>query len=254
MMVREDEQGLTMFHRAATDLNWDIIREADETLVSEKDFLLDASLDKTSKGNGDTPLIIACMKMRKDCLQETNDRAFITNLLKYKIDVNKCNHRSLWTALHWASQKGDDDTVEALLKKGASPALPDCRGNFPMDLAGYFGHLKIVKLLVNKSLELIKVKAQTQKQELTLGTTSIPGKNDLKIQKMNAEGIESLFSFETTFLASSFFASRMLFWASLIQDIEFSTVQFILANLSAYPEAPMSLKQNQTALHAVTVK
>lgn len=178
-----------MFHRAATDLNWDIIRETEETLPSEKIFLLDASLDKTSKGNGDTPLIIACMQMRKDCLQEKNDRAFITNLLKYNIDVNKCNHRSLWTALHWASQKGDINTVEALLKKGASPALPDSRGYFPMDLAGYFGHFKIVKLLVNKSLELIKVRAETQKLELQRKITSIPGINDPQIQKMNAHGI-----------------------------------------------------------------
>ena len=71
---------------------------------------------------------------------------------------------------------------------------------------------------------------------------------------MNAHGIESLLAFETTFLASSFFASKMLFWASLIEEIEFSTVQSILTDLTAYPEAPMSFKQNQTSFHAVTAK
>jgi ankyrin repeat protein len=34
--------------------------------------------------------------------------------------------------------------VIELLKKFASPALPDERGYFPMDLAGKFGHKEIV--------------------------------------------------------------------------------------------------------------
>lgn len=44
----------------------------------------------------------------------------------------------------------------------------------------------------------------------------------------------------------------MLFWAAFFKEIEQSTVEAILADLEAYPEAPMALKQNQTALHAVT--
>jgi ankyrin repeat protein len=162
---REDDQGQSMFHRAATDHNWDIIEEVYEPCKEEEKRWIDEFLNKTSHTNGDTPLIIACMSWRKGGEAETQAKAFINNLLNKNVDVNKCNHHTLWTALHWASFHGDFETVTELLKRGASPAMPDNHGYFPMDLAGRFGHNKIVKLLIKKSLELTndysnKLKAQ----------------------------------------------------------------------------------------------
>ncbi len=82
------------------------------------------------------------------------------------MQVNKCNTNSLWTALHWASHHGDQYTVIELLKNNASPALPDERGYFPMDLAGKFGHREIVEKLISHSLELIKKNSDEQTQKL----------------------------------------------------------------------------------------
>jgi len=56
--------------------------------------------------------------------------------------------------------------------------------------------------------------------------------------------IENLMQFERTFLASSFFASKMLFWAAMIPEIEDEIVSEILRDHPAYPEAPMYLKDN----------
>ena len=53
-----------MAHRAATDLNWDIIKETAEVFTQERLPRLMKVLNKTSRANGDTPLILACMNLR----------------------------------------------------------------------------------------------------------------------------------------------------------------------------------------------
>lgn len=59
----------------------------------------------------------------------------------------------MWTALHWIAYHGDVEVTKLLLDHGASPALPDRRGYFPIDIAGYFGHKEVVKLLINDCLK-----------------------------------------------------------------------------------------------------
>jgi ankyrin repeat protein len=110
------------------------------------------------------------MNWRRTKDEENEANIFINNLLKQKIEINKCNIHTLWTALHWASFHGDLDTVIELLNNGASPALPDQNGCFPMDLAGNFGHDEIAKLLINKSLELIDDYSDKFKRRLSTST------------------------------------------------------------------------------------
>ena len=87
----------------------------------------------------------------------------------FDVDTNIANSYSLWTAIHWASVYGDHEIVKMLLSKGASPCLPDARGYFPIDLAGYFGHVDTVKLLIEKTLEKFESLHQeiTKKADLT---------------------------------------------------------------------------------------
>lgn len=102
---------------------------------------------------GDTPLNLACMKWRqgsKKCVK------FVQSLLDNIKETNFANKKSLWTALHWIAYHGDVEVTKLLLEHGASPALPDRRGYFPVDIAGYFGHKDVVKLLINDYLKKFK--------------------------------------------------------------------------------------------------
>jgi len=56
--------------------------------------------------------------------------------------------------------------VIELLINNSSPALPDERGYFPMDLAGEFGHKEIIEKLISQSLELIRKNSDEQMQKL----------------------------------------------------------------------------------------
>ena len=56
--------------------------------------------------------------------------------------------------------------------------------------------------------------------------------------------------FEDTFLASSYFATKLLFWSCFYANIECATVQKILKDTAAYPEAGDVLMMSQTSFHA----
>ncbi|MFN7098583.1 MAG: ankyrin repeat domain-containing protein, partial [Gammaproteobacteria bacterium] len=59
-----------------------------------------------------------------------------------------------WTALHFATYKGDSEMVKLLLDKGVSPDEKTNNGRTALQMASYNGYLDIVKLLLGKSVSL----------------------------------------------------------------------------------------------------
>jgi hypothetical protein len=62
-----------------------------------------------------------------------------------------------------------------------------------------------------------------------------------------------VFQFRHEFLLSSFFATKLLFWASLEQSVEIETVEKILTEMEAYPEGCLPFMFKQTPLHAAAL-
>jgi ankyrin repeat protein len=104
---------------------------------------------------GDTPLGVAASSWQESLSQECSE--FIEDALNEGMDPNIPNRFTLWTPLHWAAHYGDLNIVDMLLDKNACVALPDQRGDFPVDVAGFFCRKEIVKKLIDISLERIQV-------------------------------------------------------------------------------------------------
>ncbi|KAF9179190.1 Ankyrin repeat domain-containing protein 40 [Haplosporangium sp. Z 11] len=51
------------------------------------------------------------------------------------VDINAQNNMNGWTALHWASHRGHEPVVRALLMRGASKDVKNNKGQIPEDLA-----------------------------------------------------------------------------------------------------------------------
>lgn len=107
-----------------------------------------------SEDFGDSPLTLGSLHWSQSSQQREQSLKFIEYCLRNGADPNIANNHTLWGPLHWAAYYGDEKIVEALLKGGASPALPSCKGIFPIDIAGSFGHTKVVKQLLDESVSL----------------------------------------------------------------------------------------------------
>ena len=76
------------------------------------------------------------------------DLEAVTDLLRRGADVN-ASHGDGMTALHWASERGDLEIVEALLFAGAFPDAATRNGEYsPLHLAAKAGHGQIVRTLL----------------------------------------------------------------------------------------------------------
>mmetsp|Transcript_26142 Transcript_26142/g.57142 ORF Transcript_26142/g.57142 Transcript_26142/m.57142 type:complete len:215 (+) Transcript_26142:65-709(+) len=62
-------------------------------------------------------------------------------------DVNQRDRLSR-TALHWASEMGHLEAVEALLDYGCDPKLADCNGRTAIHYAAREGHVEVLKTLM----------------------------------------------------------------------------------------------------------
>jgi hypothetical protein len=54
-------------------------------------------------------------------------------------------------------------------------------------------------------------------------------------------------------MLSSFYATKLLYWASIEQSVELETVEKILNEMEAYPEGCLSFMFKQTPLHAAAL-
>lgn len=61
------------------------------------------------------------------------------------LEINEAGH----TTLYWAVRKGFEDLVELLLQKTNPENLEDLTGNTMLHIAAYYGHPKIIELLLN---------------------------------------------------------------------------------------------------------
>lgn len=68
----------------------------------------------------------------------------VKQFVRAGVDVNSSNRMNGWTALHWASHRGQYNVVEYLLQNGADPSLVNTKGETPAQLAT---HPKVCDLL-----------------------------------------------------------------------------------------------------------
>jgi len=110
----------------------------EEELAEVACLLLDAGCDpdliSQSYGEEDfTPLLYAAYH------NHTEVALVLTQCDKKKVDVNYQGGNDLWTALHWAADKGNVEMVQLLVDAGADPFVQSFRGELPFDRAGNEG-------------------------------------------------------------------------------------------------------------------
>ncbi|KAI7858775.1 ankyrin repeat-containing domain protein [Circinella umbellata] len=75
---------------------------------------------------------------REETLREVaalgNTRA-VQHFAKSGVNLNSQNKMNGWTALHWASHRGQEDVVRVLLQNGADPNIKTNKGQTALDLA-----------------------------------------------------------------------------------------------------------------------
>lgn len=91
-----------------------------------------------------TPLTLAATNELPDIVSE---------LLKYKIDVNKPNGDG-WTALKYAAKSGELDMIKQLIKAGASVDQADNDGWTPLMNACNEGHDDVIKFLIKSGAKV----------------------------------------------------------------------------------------------------
>lgn len=91
-----------------------------------------------------TPLTLAAINELQDVVSE---------LLKYKIDVNKPNGDG-WTALKYAAKSGELDMAKQLIKAGASVDQADNDGWTPLMNACNEGHDDVIKFLIKSGAKV----------------------------------------------------------------------------------------------------
>ena len=89
---------------------------------------------------------------------KNNDINRVNSILNNgKANIN-AKDRDGWTALIWASCKGDLEIVKLLVENGADIDAKDNEGWSALMEASYEGHLKVVKYLVEKGIDRVNVK------------------------------------------------------------------------------------------------
>ena len=89
---------------------------------------------------------------------KNNDINRVNSILNNgKANIN-AKDRDGWTALIWASCKGDLEITKLLVENGADIDAKDNEGWSALMEASYEGHLKVVKYLVEKGIDRVNVK------------------------------------------------------------------------------------------------
>lgn len=129
-----NQVGMTALHIAAGRGNPEMVA-----------FLLEQGLDPNSQDAfGRSPLFTAILHPLR------GTPAIIDLLLAAKADPCVTENTGGRDAFHAAVLSGNLTAVEAMLKTGADPNVPDLRGVTPLQLARRYGHLKIADLLASK--------------------------------------------------------------------------------------------------------
>ena len=87
-------------------------------------------LSMAAAGAGADPKLAIAVK--------TGDKAAVENLLQQRVDVNAPETDGT-TALHWAVNRDDLETIDLLLAAGANPRLANRYGVTPLNLAATNG-------------------------------------------------------------------------------------------------------------------
>lgn len=156
---------MTMYQRAAHEFSKEIFEEAKEIFPNSSPYDVKQWADsgKDSKeSQGVTPLLIAS-STRDEHILELREQ-FITYLIKDCHADVKCMHSvTKWTPLHWIARYGDIELCKLMLENHGDAFTPDNKGYFPIDYAGYFQHEKMVKVLVEHSIEEYKKSVERYK-------------------------------------------------------------------------------------------
>ena len=70
--------------------------------------------------------------------------------------VDSMSLETQWTPAHWAARHGDTTTMHLICEKDGKIYLPDKQGVFPIDIAGFFGHMTTLKVLIEHSIAKFK--------------------------------------------------------------------------------------------------
>lgn len=218
-LLQVDASGRTVLHRAAIEQNYQLVEELC-SYAEEKGLYGEYINQKDRFGN--TPVLLSCVL---DAAGMQPRFKTIEPLLRKGADIHVRNPRTLWTPLTWCCYYGDIVTVRKLLELGARPYLPDSSGRYPLDLAGRKGHKVIVHLLIDNLMKEI------QTYDANLENDNYRAREDLK------------------YVRTPLLRCNVLYW-SCYYSVGISKIRSQLACLDTYPEFPIAIESDRSAIHA----
>lgn len=252
----------TIIHKCSLDQNLKILKMLFENLKnhSEPGEYMENVREITRMQDlyGNNALALACIyNLEKG---ENVKTKCIRFLLKCQSDPNVRNKETGFTPLHWAARYSETKIVKMLCMAGAVAYLPDQNGYSPLDYAGKFGSDEVKLFLIEKLYALAKDKMNEyrsikvgSKVAQLLDTIELPlnaNKRASSDPSSIAEESNTIFKKEE-FLVSPIFRSSIVYWSCTLseKDMPWHVLKDMIDELDAYPECPMRIDKDRTALH-----
>jgi hypothetical protein len=145
---RLNRHGMNWIQRAAGAHYWQGICAVLDFIQKDGLALVTGLTNQLDK-DGNNALVHASIKEANEGRLET-----IKALCRYEAGFkNVRGSSSGWTIGHWLAYNGDLESLMMLENNGMCCFLPDKKGNFPIDIAGFRGHDKVVSFLIKAFLE-----------------------------------------------------------------------------------------------------
>ena len=165
---------------------------------------------------GNTPLGLSCVYGLPD--KKSDRLEVIKLLLSADANPNVCNPYTGWTCLHWAARYGEHEIIEVLLANGSKEYLPDKKGLYPIDYAGFFGFEKSVTKLMNHTLKKIREASMLDEVSWPAYLTPNKGRDGIVLT-----GKKNLFD-NPILRFNPVFHTSILYWASTFEGIPVTAV------------------------------
>ncbi|EGR27500.1 hypothetical protein IMG5_195040 [Ichthyophthirius multifiliis] len=264
-----NQQGRNVLHRACLEQNSQLINEIIDDYIKIYSQLSYSQQQKykniqnyinTEDAFQNTAIILCCLQQNQDSFK--NRIQCIRILVSKEARINQRNPRTLWTALHWSAYYLDYQSVSFLLQNGAFACFPDYIGQYPIDMAGISGNVKI------KNNNLQKEQNQNARdvidiiiQNLNYKIQDLEDKENEQLKdlqdiekKQNVDFNNKQYQLdEEKYLKTPLLKYRLLFWAVYYQ-IDKNKIEKLCNFQRTYIMYKMQSMQQMTSLHAAAKK